>query len=264
MIPYLFHICGPVYANCYGLAILIGILTLLYFAKKDRVLTKLATLDQLVNAIFWSTIVGIIGGALLWGITNWQDLTSFWEIFEIWRGGFSILGTIITIVLFLPAYLAWHKIPVLKFLDRIAIYAPLTHSISRVGCFFAGCCHGIETTSILGVTYTHPDSLAPHGICVHPAQLYSSMLLLLIFGFMYFFGQRMFKKDGQLLSFYLILAGLERFFIDFLRADKEYFSFQTSKIISSNQLIALIIVLVSFILFLYYSCNRENNYKHKT
>lgn len=262
MIPYIAHIYGPIYANCYGLAILIGILTFLWLAARDKKLMTLVSHEQLTNIIVLGTLIGIAGGALLWGINNWQSLSSWTEILEIWHGGFSILGTVIAIGIFIPLYLAWKKIATVPFLDRIVLYAPLIQSISRIGCFFAGCCHGRCTDFCLGVTYSHPDSAAPLGIKIHPTQLYSSLALMVIFVFLYFFGQKWFKKQGQLLSLYLILIALERFFLDFLRADHEYFSFQQSHTLSSNQLIALIIMLVGFVLFLYYSFYRGNLYKN--
>lgn len=252
MIPYLFHIYGPLYANCYGLAILIGILTLLWFAKRDNKLMKLVSYDQLINSIVLGTMIGIVGGALLWGFNNWHTLDSVVEIFEFWRGGFSILGTIIAVSLTIPLYLRFNGIPILPFLDRIAIYAPLVQSISRIGCFFAGCCHGSPTGSCIGITYTHPDSAAPLGIKVHPAQLYSSFLLCMIFIFMFFVAQKKAKNAGELMSMYLVLAGFERFVIDFWRGDKEYNASLSLWQLSSNQLIALGVCLSGVLLFIYY------------
>src|SRR3990167_7830080 len=186
MIPYLFQIYGPIYLNCYGLAILIGIVVLILLSNHDKELKKLVSPDQLINIIIIGTIVGIIGGMALWGIVNYQTLDSWTEVFEFWNGGLSILGVIIAISIFIPIYLKYKKIPVIKFLDRITVYTALTQSIARIGCFCAGCCYGIKTNTIFGVTYTHPDSGAPLYLKIHPAQLYSSILLLLIFLLIYF------------------------------------------------------------------------------
>lgn len=263
MIPYLFQIYGPLYVNCYGLAILIGILVFISLAARDKPLSKITTKNQLIDIVTIGTILGIIGGAILWGITNWDKLDSWLDIFEFWRGGFSILGTIITVSIVIPFYLRWKKIPILGFLDRIVIYIPLTQAIARVGCFFAGCCHGAVTSSCIGVIYSHPDSAAPLGIKIHPTQLYSSFLLFLIFLFMYFYAQNRFKKPGQLMSLYLILAALERFIVDFWRDDQEFYIFQKAEILSINQFIALIMGLVGLTLFIYYSFYRDKFGKNK-
>lgn len=251
MIPYLFHIYGPIYANSYGLAILIGILTFLYLANRDKILKKILNYSQLSDIVLFATLMGVVGGAALYWANNWQTLTHWTDIFKIWEGGFSILGTIILVAITVPIYLKLKNIPILTFLDRISIYAPLVQSIARIGCFCAGCCYGRPTDSWFGITYTHPDSSAPLFCKIHPTQLYSSGILFLIFILMYFILQKKFKKPGQLLSLYLILSPLERFSVDFLRNDQEYFG--NFKILSSNQIVALGISLIGFILFTYYS-----------
>ncbi|OGB84578.1 hypothetical protein A3F66_04310 [candidate division TM6 bacterium RIFCSPHIGHO2_12_FULL_32_22] len=253
MIPYLFHIYGPLYANCYGLSILIGILVLIYISKKDPVLSIILTKEQLINNIIAGTLIGIIGGMTLWTVINWDTLKSWEEIFEVWNGGFSILGSVMAIAIFLPVCLKFQKIPAMKFLDRITIYAPLTQSIARIGCFCAGCCYGMKTESIFGVIYTHPDSGAPLFTKIHPTQLYSSFLLFLIFLLMYFVLQKYLKKDGQLYTAYLFLISVERFLVDFIRADREFSSINAINFFSINQWVALFIALISFSLFLYYS-----------
>jgi len=63
--------------------------------------------------------------------------------------------------------------------------------------------------------YTDPHTLALYDITIHPTQLYSSAILFMIFLFMYFIGQHIFKKTGQLFAAYLILAAVERFVTDF-------------------------------------------------
>ncbi|OGB83757.1 hypothetical protein A3F66_04735 [candidate division TM6 bacterium RIFCSPHIGHO2_12_FULL_32_22] len=253
MIPYLFQIYGPLYANCYGLAILLGIIVLILLSSRDKKLKKLVTHDQLINIIIIGTIVGIIGGMILWGIVNYHTLENWTELFEFWNGGLSILGVIIAISIFIPIYLKYKKIPVIKFLDRITVYTALTQSIARIGCFCAGCCYGIKTNTIFGVTYTHPDSGAPLYLKIHPAQLYSSILLLLIFLLIYFVLQKYFKKPGQIFTSYLFLISLERFITDFIRADREFSTLKEINFLSINQWIALIIILISTLLFIHYS-----------
>lgn len=253
MIPYLFHIYGPIYANCYGLAILLGVLTLIYMANKDKKINKLVSKDQLINIIIFGTIIGIFGGMLLWGINNWNSLDSWTEIFEIWNGGFSILGTVLAITIILPIYLKIKNIHVIQFLDRLTIYTPLTQAISRIGCFFAGCCYGAKTECFLGVTYTHPDSGAPLFTKIHPSQLYSSLSLFLIFLLMYFVLQKYLKKEGQLFSISLFLIATERFVTDFIRADREFSYTKEINFFSINQWIAIIIAFVAFSLFIYYT-----------
>ncbi len=256
MIPYLFHIYGPFYANCYGIAILFGIGALIFFALRDNILKKLVTKEQLFNIILFGTFIGIIGGRLLWAATHTGQIRSLYDLIAFWEPGYSLLGTIVCIAILTPWYIKKNNIRVVPFLDRIAIYAPLAQAIARIGCFCAGCCYGNATESFLGVIYSHHASIAPLGIKLHPTQLYSSFFLLLIFIFMYFVAQRFITKPGYLACFYLWLASCERFFIDFIRADREFFGNYPFSLFSVSQWIALGIMLSIGIIFKL----REYNY----
>ena len=82
----------------------------------------------------------------------------------------------------------------------------------------AGCCYGRPTYLPWGVTFTHPESLGPLGIKVHPTQLYESLLVLGVFLVLYHLRSRK-RFDGQLLGTYFLLAGLVRFGVEFFRGD---------------------------------------------
>lgn len=204
----LIHIYGPLSIQSYGLMILAGVIVFLWQALKDplrkRYITKEQFLDLLTQGILW----GIIGGRGLHVLTDMQSYTNVMDIFKIWEGGFSILGTVITLALWTPWYLYKHKIPILPVLDLVATYAPLLQAISRVGCYLAGCCYGMNTSASW--------ALLCHGR--HPTQLYSAGLLLGIFILLRFICK--FKKQGQYISMYLLCVGAERFVVDFWRGDR--------------------------------------------
>ncbi len=89
-------------------------------------------------------------------------------------------------------------------LDIVAIYAPLLQSIARIGCLFAGCCHGIATTVPWAISYNDPTSFAPLGIPLHPTQIYSSLLLFGIFLILRFVATKP-QPAGKILTLYLYL-----------------------------------------------------------
>jgi phosphatidylglycerol:prolipoprotein diacylglycerol transferase len=144
-------------------------------------------------------------------------MPSFGDALALWEGGFSVLGSISAVALVLPLYIMKLNIPLLPFLDLIALHAPLLQSVARVGCFLAGCCYGTPTSSPIGFTYTDHESIAPLYQSLHPAQLYSAVALMLIFVFLYFAVQKVVSRPGQLFGCYLSLVGIERFVIDFFR-----------------------------------------------
>lgn len=245
MLPYLFHIHGPFYANCYGLAIAVGIIVFTYLVNRDPKRAALLSSDQLNQVILIGTATGIIGGRALWAIGNWPQ--PWWELFKIWEGGFSVLGTILAILAYMPFYLARIGVPSLKFMDLISAYAPLAHAISRIGCFLAGCCYGLPTSMPWGVSYTHPDVQVPlelKFIPIHPAQLYSSLGLLFNFLILRYVLRPKLQTPGTLTGCYLVLSGTERFITDFWRADREYIStsIKLFQIISLHQWLSLSII----------------------
>lgn len=254
MIPYLFQIYGPIYANSYGLMICLGILIFTYLINQDPRRKNLITSDKLQNLILLSTLVGIIGGRALWALSNWP--MPAYDLLAVWEGGLSVLGAIIAILLFLPIYLKNKHIPVLPLLDLVAIYAPLLQAISRLGCFLAGCCYGLPTNFSWGVIYTHPDTAVPNNlknIALHPAQLYSALILFVIFLLMHNLISKYFKQPGQLIAIYLMLSSLERFLVDFVRADQEFCQNPALKALALHQWICLGIFSYALGLFIYQS-----------
>jgi len=218
--PELLHLYGPLGIQSYGFFIMLGILVTVWAIRRDKRFTLLNLEPVYINIIIVSVIAGCIGGRLLEIISEPHAYKHWYDWFALWHGGFSALGAICGVIIITPMYLKKINVPILPTCDLVAIYAPLLQSIARLGCFTAGCCYGIPTNSIFGVIYTNPNTLAVYGIPIHPTQLYSSALLFIIFLFMYCIGQRIFKKTGELFAVYLMFAVLERFFVDFWRADR--------------------------------------------
>ena len=242
--PELIHLYGPFGIQSYGLFITLAIIISVWAIRRNKRFTQLNLEAVYPNIIIVSVAAGCIGGRLLEVISEPQLYPQWYDWFALWDGGFSALGAILGVICITPFYLRKINVPILPTCDLVAIYAPLLQSIARLGCFTAGCCYGTPTKSILSIIYTNPNTLAAYGIAIHPTQLYSSALLCIIFLFMYFVGQRIFKKTGELFAAYLILAALERFFVDFWRADR----IMINDYLSFHQLVALVILVAIFFL----------------
>lgn len=92
----------------------------------------------------------------------------------------------------------------------------LVHAFGRAGCFLTGCCYGLPHPR-LGISFSR-SLIAPNGVPLLPVQLYEAGLELLLFICLYRGCRR--KADGyRLLGFYLLLYGLARFGLEFLRGD---------------------------------------------
>jgi phosphatidylglycerol:prolipoprotein diacylglycerol transferase len=95
--------------------------------------------------------------------------------------------------------------------DLAAPSLALGYAIARLGCFAAGCCYGRPTHLSWGVQFPGLDTP------VHPTQLYSTLLNLLLFWWLTRVERRR-HFEGQLFALFLMGHGLYRFLIEFLRA----------------------------------------------
>lgn len=244
--PLSIHIFGPLSFHIYGTMIALGVLAALLGFRDDRELTKLIPMNKIYTLVSLAIIAGVLGGKLLYLAECFKSNTTWEEFFSFWNGGFSVLGAFIAVPLSLGWYMYRHHLPIIRSFDRACIYVPLTFAISRLGCFFAGCCHGLPHTGFFSVTYTDPESLAPLFESLHPTQLYSTGLEFLLFIALYTIGQRKLTKTGQLFGGYLVLMSIERFTVDFLRGDRTLISdsFSFSQMIAGGVAMAGLSILL--------------------
>ncbi|MEW6012010.1 MAG: prolipoprotein diacylglyceryl transferase [Elusimicrobiota bacterium] len=230
----------------------------LYLVKrgKDAGFDKSKISDIMFYIVLW----GFIGAKILYIFTFYNDFgNNFYErfinIFTLTnlRAGFVFYGGFISASIFVYYYSQKNKINFFKLADFFAPAIPLAHSIGRLGCFFAGCCHGRETNSFLGVVFTSPYcevdvSLIGHKI--HPTQLYESIGNFMIFLFLNRLSKNKNLKEGSLIFGYFISYSFLRFIVEFFRGDNRggywlgYFS--------QAQLISIWVIIFSFIFLRFY------------
>jgi len=204
---------------------------------------------------FYSVIFGFIGAKIFYIVTFFNQFgNSFYEKFknvfslDNIRSGFVFYGGIIFAGFYFYFYSKKNKLDFLKVSDLFARVLPLSYAIGRIGCFFAGCCHGKPTSSIFGVRFRDPMcSVLPEylGVRIHPTQIYESVGNFLIFFILIRVSYKK-RSDGFILFTYLILYSLLRFIVEFFRGDDRgsfYFGFSQAQIIS----IILVIFSICFI-----------------
>ncbi len=252
MYPVLFNIYGPIAVHSYGVAIAIGLCVMTYFALKSDLGKKYLTLDIAVSILSGSIISAVIGGRALHVISEWDNYkNNLLDVFSIWNGGLSSLGAVIAMVIYFPIVLKKYKLPLLPVADIAGIYVPLFQAIARWGCVFSGCCYGCRTDMFCAITYTNPDCYAPLYERLHPTQVYSSISFFMIFLLIYYISKNYYKSPGQLIFTYLTLMAVERFFIDFLRGDRNLGKNIFLQFLSIDQWIALLIFFASLIALIY-------------
>ncbi|MEG2116788.1 MAG: prolipoprotein diacylglyceryl transferase, partial [Clostridia bacterium] len=118
---------------------------------------------------------------------------------------------------------------------------PLFHAFGRLGCFFGGCCYGIESN--FGFIFTNSLIESANGVRRFPVQLLEMAVLLVHFAVFFIMYKKKFLKK-ILLPLYLISYGVCRFFIEFLRGD-EYRGFVFN--MSTSQFISVLIVAICLV-----------------
>ncbi len=211
------------------IAAIVGIPSGIVFAK------LLHVLDNIVVAKLHPELV--LTGAVI-------DYTQHpGQIFS--AAGLTAYGAVLGTALGIWIYSRFSDLKFGYFADLVAPAIILGQAvIGRIGCTINGCCYGIETSLPWGIVYTHPNSLAPIGIAVHPTQVYEIIFGLVVFVVLIKLRGR-FKPEGSLFLIYLSLYALWRVGMDFLRPGNPFlFDLHQAQIISIIILLIAIPLLV--------------------
>jgi len=241
MKPVLFEIWGiKIYG--YGTMIAIGIMVaVILFSKraKKKGYDEEKTLDMSILAV----VLGVIGGKLLYIITEIKNIVGNPINLKELGMGFVVYGAIIGGILGAYLYCRRRKWNTLKVFDIVIPSLPLAQGFGRIGCFFAGCCYGAETTSPLGVVFKE-GAMAPLGVHLHPTQIYSSIFDFVLGGFLLWYSKKE-RKDGRIFSMYIIIYSIGRFSVEFLRNDPR----GNVGVLSTSQFISIFVLIIGIVIF---------------
>ncbi len=168
-----------------------------------------------VGMVAVAVVAGIVG-AKLWHVidTPLEFQEQGWRV--LWdSAGFAWFGGMIFGISALAFQGWWAKIGTLRILDLAAPAAAIGYGIGRIGCFLSGDgCYGIETKLPWGMSF--PNGIEPTFAKVHPTPLYELAAGLLIGWWLWWRGGKR-RGTGAILGEYLVLTGLARFFVEFIR-----------------------------------------------
>lgn len=216
MRPVLIHL-GNFKIYSYGFFVALGIIAATLYLM-SRVKRKGGSPETVIDLVLVTVISGVIGARLAYILL--YDPRYYLEhpgrIFMLQEGGLAFYGAFILGLLAAVIFLRKAKIPVLGFLDLVAPALALGYAVARIGCFLNGCCYGRPTELPWGVVFPVVD-----GLRRHPTQLYSVLAGLLIFAFLEWKTRKGIRFQGQIFSLFLILYGLLRAGIEFLRENAQ-------------------------------------------
>ncbi len=223
---------GPLEITGYGIMMMVGFLVGGWLIGRE--LRRLGLNENYSQDIVVAAVIGGVVGAKLWYVALTGD-----GLFErgglVWYGGF--LGGAAAVML----TGRWRKVPFSWTAHLAAPALAAAYALGRIGCFLVNDDYGHPTDLPWAVRFPqgYPPSTAgnlrdlfgitvPEGmdpgtvLAVHPTQLYETALMLFAFGVLWRL-RRGREGTGWLFGLYLVLAGLERFGIEFLRAKDDRF-----------------------------------------
>jgi phosphatidylglycerol:prolipoprotein diacylglycerol transferase len=138
----------------------------------------------------------------------------------------------------------WAKIGMLRTLDLAAPAAAVGYGVGRIGCFLSGDgCYGIETTLPWGMSFPHGIEPTPPGVRVHPTPLYELAAGLVIGLWLWRRGGKP-HGTGAIVGQYLILTGIARFLVEFVRRNpKILWGLSNAQLASLGSVIAGIVLI---------------------
>jgi phosphatidylglycerol---prolipoprotein diacylglyceryl transferase len=173
--------------------------------------------DWAYEVAFCALLGGLIGARIDFVIQNWSDVSDdlLGNLFSgsglVWFGG--VVGGAIAVLL----WARWRGMLNLTLLDTMAAPLALGYAVGRVGCQLSGDGdYGKDWDGPWAMAY--PDGTVPIDTPVHPTPVYETLAMGLVAIVLWRLRDRF--APGRLFALYLLLAGLERFLIEFLRRNE--------------------------------------------
>lgn len=244
---------GPFRIQSYGLMLALGFLLggiLLLRAARKKSLDE----GTMVNLIYVIVFASVVGARLMYVLAHLDDYGGNpVEILKIWEGGLTLYGGLLLAVVAAVLYMKHAGLPIVVICDLAAPSVALGKVLTRIGCFLNGCCFGVESHLPWAVEFPRAcqaGSVFP-GASLHPTQLYSSALSLIVFLVLVLLGRRK-TRPGDVFWSFLLMDSVVRFGLAFVRyAESGASAFSLGDVtIDYNQLIAVVVAAISVFMLL--------------
>jgi phosphatidylglycerol:prolipoprotein diacylglycerol transferase len=205
----------------------------------------------------FAAVIGGLLGAKLYYVILVGDITTLWS-----RGGFVFWGGLIGGIILVFLVIHRKRLDPWRISDVAGIGIAAAYAIGRTGCWAVGDDYGRPWSSRFAVSFPEgaPPSTAANLAAFHSAipagvapstvlSVYPTQLLEVVLGFGMFlilWRLRDHKHaEGWLLGVYMVLAGIERFVVEFLRAkdDRFFGTFTMAQLLAVMFIIAGVVVM---------------------
>lgn len=252
-VPFKFAI-GPLQLTGFGFAMMAAFGVGHWVAQ--QVLAQRGDDPEIMHDVTFAALVGtIIGGKIYYAILQ-HSVQALWG-----RAGFVYWGGFMGSVLLCAAIVRYRRAPFLRISDGTAVGIAAGYSIGRTGCWAVGDDYGRVWSGPLAVAFPDgaprttaaimnseyhanlPPWIAPDTIMsVYPTQLLEVVLGFLMFAILWRLRHHA-HRPGWLFGMYCVLAGIERFIVEFFRAKSDMVG-----AVTSAQLVAVGVTAVGVIL----------------
>jgi phosphatidylglycerol:prolipoprotein diacylglycerol transferase len=249
---------GPIKVRWYGvsyiLAFVLAFLVLRYLAKRKR--WPVAP-DRVADVLFWGILGVFLGGrigyvlfyALPQGRFDWG------EIYQVWKGGMSFHGGLLGVVIAYWIYTARTGLPRGDFFDGLSLATAPGIFLVRAANFVNAELYGRPWDGPWamsfpvypaerpedwdGVTFTEPR---------HPSQIYEALGEgLLLFLVLHWLMMRRGWGGGKISGMFLVLYGLVRFLVEFVREPDAGIGFDLLGTITRGQVLCVAMMVLGLV-----------------
>jgi phosphatidylglycerol:prolipoprotein diacylglycerol transferase len=204
---------GPITLQTFGICFALGFLVAgAVISRRLRELGKPA--DWTYELVFAALIGGLVGSRIDYLIQNWDDVSDelLGNLFSgsglVWFGG--VVGGALGVVL----WARWRGWLGLQMLDTCAVPLAIGYAVGRVGCQLSGDGDYGEASD-LPWAMAYPEGTVATNDEVHPTPVYETLAMGLAAVVLWRLRDRF--APGVLFGLYLVIAGIERFLVEFIR-----------------------------------------------
>ena len=213
----------PVYGVIILISLLFGLIVNYIYLKKKKI-----ELQYIILFLTMILLFAIVGGEFLSALFEKNRELIFSKIGLSSYGG--AIGVIVAAIIFEKIY-DKDKI----FIKSAVLSLPLIYSISKLACFFAGCCYGLPCENgFFSVTYTEGLNIP-----LIPIQLIETM----VFGIIFIVCLSL-RNKKNIVCITILICAFFKFILDFLRYN------HLEETISKNQIISIIFIIISVLMIL--------------